>query len=222
MSIDVLTTEVNLSRISIHKPMPSFYPADDDRERKPSYDYRPPPPSERLEYVLMDQENYPLMLELFEGDPDPFVMEAFKSRDALEEYKWAQLDWNRYSFKHGAADYFMRLRGTETYVGVLHLYDLNSETYADMPLRCTIGFAVHRDHRRRGYATEGIRALCAHVVAHYGRPIVLAYTELENTVSQQLMLGLGFRDVTTTEGWSKKYRFFSIDLRTERLRKICL
>ena len=93
--------------------------------RKPRFDYQNLPDTQRLTYELLSWDNYLQMLDLFENAPNPLVSKEFKTRNQLEMYAVSQLEYNWYSFKRGACDWFLRLRETDELVGILHVYNLN-------------------------------------------------------------------------------------------------
>jgi hypothetical protein len=93
----------------------------------PRFDFHDLPETERLRYKLMTWDNFKNYLLLFENDPNPYVMEDFKTLEGLEIYAVNILEYNRFSFKHGGCDWFLRFKTTGELVGVLHIYDLNWE-----------------------------------------------------------------------------------------------
>ena len=95
--------------------------------RKPRFDYKNLPNSERLIYELFTWDNFKQMLHLFENDSSPFISEDFKTLERLENYAVSQLEYSRYSFKRGACDWFLHLKETNELIGILHIYALNWE-----------------------------------------------------------------------------------------------
>ncbi len=61
----------------------------------------------------------------------------------------------------------------------------------------SIGFLLHPDHRRRGYATEAIEGLCAHLLARFD--CVWADYFIENTASAATLSRCGFSPVCEYE-----------------------
>lgn len=56
-----------------------------------------------------------------------------------------------------------------------------------------IGYILHPDHWRRGYASEALRAVIASTFAHHGVPSLTADVDPRNRASLHLLLKLGFR-----------------------------
>ena len=63
-----------------------------------------------------------------------------------------------------------------------------------------IGWHLHPDHQRRGYATEAAKAVLD-AAAAAGIEEVLALTDLDNEPSQRVALRLGMTDEGATERW---------------------
>lgn len=57
------------------------------------------PPTERLEFELLSAANYRRIYELFQGDPNPFVLKDYKDLNDIEEYVSYQLSYSYYSPK---------------------------------------------------------------------------------------------------------------------------
>lgn len=120
--------------------------------------YRDLPDSPRLRYELLSWANYRVLLDLFSHDPSPFVTSSLKKTDQLDLYAAAQLASGRYSGKRGIVDWLLRL-ADGTYIGVLHLYDVNYETWKGKRFPCMCGYAIAEPCRRQGYAEEALRHL---------------------------------------------------------------
>jgi RimJ/RimL family protein N-acetyltransferase len=160
--------------------------------RIPRFDYQNLPDTERLSYELLTWDNFKNFLPLFENDPHPFVMDDFKTLDKLEMYAVSQLEYNWYSFKRGACDWFLRLKTTGELVGVLHLYDLNWEFMNGKHPHCCVGYAIAEPYRRQGFAMEATAHLLEQIPLLFRRYIVRAVPEGDNTVSRSLLEKLGF------------------------------
>ncbi len=79
--------------------------------------YQNLPDSARLRYTLLSWENYITYLQLFENEPNIYVSNQFKSKEKLDEYAVALLEFNYYSGKRGACDWFLSLQdGTKNKV----------------------------------------------------------------------------------------------------------
>lgn len=160
--------------------------------RVPRFDYQNLPDTERLSYELLTWDNFKNFLTLFENDPHPFVMKDFKTLDQLELYAVSQLEYNRYSFKRGACDWFLRLKTTGELVGVLHIYDLNWELMDGKHPFCCVGYAIAVSFRRQGFAEEATTHLLAQIPLIFRRYIIRAVPEGENKASRALLEKLGF------------------------------
>ena len=160
--------------------------------RVPRFDYQNLPDTERLSYELLTWDNFKNFLTLFENDPHPFVMKEFKTLEQLELYAVSQLEYNWYSFKRGACDWFLRLKSTGELVGVLHLYDLNWELMDGQHPYCCVGYALAEPYRRQGFATEATAHLLMQIPLIFRRYIVRVVPEGDNNVSRALLEKLGF------------------------------
>ncbi|MEY4903120.1 MAG: hypothetical protein RLZZ292_935 [Bacteroidota bacterium] len=149
-------------------------------------------PSERLEYEKLSAENYLHLLPLFKEDESPFLDGRYKEETAAKE----NLDFVQdmvYDTKCGGCDFLIRLKGTQQYIGILHLFDYSLETFLDVPLRCTLGYAIAKPFRRHYFATEAIRHLIDYAHQNHGKRKFLVYTSIKNDPSNSLMQSLNFR-----------------------------
>lgn len=175
---------------------------------KPFFPYQNLPDSERLKYELMTWDNCSIMLQLFENDPNPFVEKSLKSRPEFDNYLVDVLDYRYYSPKHGSCDWFLSL-ADGTYVGVLHLYDLNKEIFDGKHPAPFMGYAITESHRGKGFAEEAARHLIKHIPLIFRRYEVEAEPKKENEASRELLKKLGFieqqdRREGNTSVWYKK------------------
>ena len=171
--------------------MRADYPAG-SRLPEAAFPYQPLPPSARLTYELVDWLNFGAYLPLFSADPSPFVDARFKSRAALESYVATLLLAQRYSWKHGAADWLVRRRADGQPLGVLHLYDLSREVIGDWIPHCAVGYALAAPFRRQGYGTEALRYLLTQAAALFGRTEARALSAADNLASRALLGTCGF------------------------------
>ena len=185
--------------------------------RKPRFDYQNLPDTHRLSYELLTWDNFRLMLDLFQNDPDPYLAQDFKSLELLEDYAVGQLEYARYSFKHGACDWFLRLKDTNDLVGTLHIYDLNWELYDGKHPACVIGYGIAEKFRRQGFATEAMQHLLQQIPLIFKRYEVLANPKIANTASRRLLENLGFTEECergSDESWWEKKLVSNIPLKT--------
>jgi [ribosomal protein S5]-alanine N-acetyltransferase len=162
--------------------------------RKPRFDYQNLPDSERLSYELFSWDNFKQMLDLFENDPSPYVNEEFKSLERLEDYAVSQLEYNCFSFKRGACDWFLHKKESNELVGVLHIYALNWELYSGKHPACMIGHAIAEKYRRQGFAFEAMTHLLDQIPVIFKRYEVEAHFKIANSNSQALLTKLGFTE----------------------------
>lgn len=153
--------------------------------------YQNLPDSERLRYTLLSWENYTTYLQLFENDSNIYVSNQFKSKEKLDEYAVALLEFNYYSGKRGACDWFLSMQDG-TYIGALHLYDLNFEIYNGKHPTCMFGYVIAASYRRQGYAYEASLHLLKHIPLIFKRYEVMANPKIENVASMNLLKKLGF------------------------------
>jgi RimJ/RimL family protein N-acetyltransferase len=159
----------------------------------PRFDYQNLPDSERLSYELLTWDNFKNLLPLFENDTNHFVTEEFKTLEELEMYAVSQLEYNWYSFKRGACDWFLRLKTTGELVGVLHIYDLNWELMNGKHPYCCVGYAIAEPYRRKGYALEATEHLLTQIPLIFRRYKIRAVPEGGNIASRNLLEKMGFK-----------------------------
>jgi RimJ/RimL family protein N-acetyltransferase len=170
-----------------------FYKNKKDNELP--FDYKNLPDTNRLHYELMTWDNFQNMLTLFHNDPNPFVSNEFKTLENVEFYAVSQLEFNRFSHKRGACDWFLRDKVTHELVGVLHLYELNTEYYNGKHPACVFGYSITEKYRAQGYAYEAATHLLKQIPLIFKRYEVKAISKNANTASCQLLKKLGFKIV---------------------------
>jgi RimJ/RimL family protein N-acetyltransferase len=157
-------------------------------------------PSERLEYEKLNAENYLALIPLFENDDSPFLDDRYKNEKAAQENLEFVQDMV-FDPKCGGCDFLIKLKGTEQYIGVLHLFDYSLETYADVHLRCTLGYAIGSLFRQKQYAKEALKHLMKYANENHGKKLFLVYTSSKNIASNRLIQSLGFYNV------NEEYRY---------------
>ena len=150
------------------------------------------PESACLEFEMFDENNYLEILRIFEGEDNPFFMDYYRNRKDLEQYKIGLLEYNRFSSNHAGCDWLVKLKGTNTYIGILHLYELSLETFLNRHKRCTIGFAFGQQYRRKHYGTEAVQYFCQFIFSHFKMNCILAYTDKRNSSSIAFIRQLNF------------------------------
>ncbi len=158
----------------------------------PYFDFQEMPASERLEFEMLSEENYLKILEIFQGEENPFFMNYYSDNKALEQYKMLSFEYGRYSSNHAGCDWLVKLKDTNIYIGILHLYEMSLETFLDRHKRCTIGFAFSQQYRRQRYGTEAVQHFACYVFDHFKMKCLLAYTDKKNEVSIAFMQQMGF------------------------------
>ena len=165
------------------------------------------PNSERLSYHFLTVENSSILVDLFQNDDNPFVDNRFQDAAKAKEYAYESAI-SRASAKHGGCDFFICLKDTETYIGVLHLYELSLEQFNDNHLRATIGFGIAAPFRRQYYAMEAVKHLIDYVQNTLKKPNILAYTNPENIAANDFLLSLGL--VLSDEDYIYEYNYYEL------------
>ena len=128
--------------------------------------------------------------------------------EELEKYKDYILKDSRFSSKRGACDWLVKLKETDTYIGIINLFDMSRETYNDTHKKCMIGFNTKASFRRKYYTYEAVQQLSKHIFEHFGRNKIIADVEKENTASKKLLEKLGFKENTAAYYYADDYDFF--------------
>jgi RimJ/RimL family protein N-acetyltransferase len=72
-----------------------------------------------------------------------------------------------------------------------------------------LGYRIAPEHRRQGYAVEGLAAVVALAFGPLGVTSLLAETAIDNTPSQRTLARLGFADTGRRSGrWSERRRSY--------------
>ncbi len=175
---------------------------------EPYYDFINLEPTERLEFEMLDYHNYKAIYEMFKGDETPFAVPEYKNLDALKKYVDNHLNYNRFSPKRGACDWLYKIKKTGEYIGLLNLYELNSETIADMHQHCVIGFATKPSARRKRFTIEAIGQLVDHAITHFQRRHIIAYTLRNNIASKKCLAKANFEEMDDNDHVNDKYCYF--------------
>jgi RimJ/RimL family protein N-acetyltransferase len=157
------------------------------RKKGPLHHFPPMPDSERLSYEIITNNNYSILVSLFEADENPFIDQRFKSLDQAKEYAEDLTDM-LYDPKHGGCDFLIRLKNTPIYIGVVHLFDFSLETH--WATCCTLGFAIGAPFRRKRYATEAMQNLMRYAHTYHQKTFFLVYTAQENLPSNAFVQSL--------------------------------
>lgn len=188
-----------------------FFKEKMSRQRVQHFKFSNIPPSERLTYELVDEDNYEVIFEMFGGDKNPFVSDNYKTLRQVASYSFYLLYDVKFSAKKTGCDWLFKLKDTGEYVGLLNMYDMSRENFADVNKQCTIGFSTAASFRRKGYTLEAIQSLVKHIFESYSiQQRILAYTEKENIASQNLLNKLGFTEPEEVYFGTSVYSYFNL------------
>ncbi len=157
-------------------------------------------------FEKLTTENFQQLYLLFEGDDSLFTAERFKHYETAEQYANELEKYGRFSPKHGSQDWLFKWK--EEYAGILHLYDLSLETFAENNKRCWIGFAIKPSLRKKGITKK--------VVSHFTNYIFRDYPEISyihamslkgNIAAEALLYAVGFKK-DQEERVSAKHNFY--------------
>ena len=115
--------------------------------------------------------------------------------------------YGAYSPKHGGQDWLLKLASGE-YTGILHLYDLSLETFAQNHKRAWIGFATNEKFRKQNLTSKAVQHFINYIFKFY--PVIdfiQAMTMKENEASIRFLLKCGFQK-DLAERISKERAFF--------------
>ncbi len=156
---------------------------------------RPHLSTDRLDLAPMTLEHLPLLVEL---DADAAVLRHILglARTAKEVHDhWGPICQDVDAGAVGLGWWVGRRRDDGDFVG---WWDLSPDRpVLAHPSRAEAGWRLTRRHWRRGYATEGARALLAHGFSTVGLAVVRAETMAVNVASRAVMTKLGMRHVKT-------------------------
>ncbi len=144
--------------------------------------------SKRFEYVLLDKTNYNQINKMFTDDNNPFTEDFYKNGIELNRY----FEFYNSNIELRGRDWLVQSIENKEYVGVFHLFDLSCETINNRNKRCTIGFAIKPDCRRKYYATEVIIHILRYIFNQLPIEKVLAYTDKKNLAVCNLLKNTGF------------------------------
>ena len=141
--------------------------------------------TQRLTIRRLRYEDADAYLDIFTDQQtcdDDGGYEAFTGRDEKFERLIRE-------FSEDPTRYVITLRETGRLIGVIHL--MPPLTMRAVP-SIEIGYCIHRDDRRRGYAFEAVTALLDVLHGELGFKLVLAGAFAFNQPSQRLLEKLGF------------------------------
>jgi GNAT superfamily N-acetyltransferase len=158
-------------------------------------------------FEKLTEQNFANLYLLFEGDTSPFVDERFKTNEGVEEYAKFNYVCGAYLPKHGCQDWFFKWN--DEYAGILHLYDLSLETFAQYNKRAWIGFATAAKFRNRGISVQVVNHFIQYVFDHYHLiDFIHSMTLRENNNASLFLRKRGFIPDEEERLLKKKYNFF--------------
>jgi len=205
-----------MSSNRMRDPEKDFFRRHKKRNSKPYFAWNNLPPTERLDFELLSTSNYGRVLELFQEDTSSFVQEDYKTLAALEEYVDYQLNYAYYSPKRGGCDWLFKLKNNHQYIGILNLYELSKETFADNHKKCMIGYCTVEEQRRKGYTKEAVSNLIDYAFGDLNIEKIIAKTEKENYGSKAFLAALNFREEIEKYYYSELFDFFELVRSSEK------
>lgn len=185
----------------------AFYRSMRREEARPFFEFPPLPPSARLQYQPLDYDNYEILHELFAEEDNPFINLEFKEKEKIGIYVVDLREFAKFSPKRGAFDWLIYWKNRP--VGVLHLFDLSRERANGKNKRCTIGFSIGKEFRRKGFASEAISHQIEYVFEHFSNiERIIAYTAPNNEASIGVLTKLGFSSNAEDFLSTDRYSFF--------------
>jgi RimJ/RimL family protein N-acetyltransferase len=176
---------------------------------KPYFIFPDIPPSGQLSFVKLTSENFTQLYTMFEADANQFTDKRFKHYEEAKKYAQGIEEYGAYSPKHGGQDWFFLWEKEVS--GILHLYDLSLETFAENNLRCWVGFATKPVMRNKGITKKALLYFMQYIFKYY--PLIKyihVMTLKENVPAQRLIKATGFK--ADQEGWtSKEYMFYLME-----------
>ena len=146
------------------------------------------------------------MYLLFEGDSSPFVDERFKTYQRAKEYARFNSTCGAYIPKHGCQDWLFKFN--DVYTGILHLYDLSLENFADNDKRAWIGFAISEKFRNMNIASRAVNQFTLYIFDYYPAiDFIHSMTLQENIIARAFLKKCGF-ELDDEERLSKEHVFF--------------
>ena len=157
----------------------------------------------------MTTENFQQLYLLFEGDDSPFTDKRFKQYDSAKLYASELEKYGRFSPKHGSQDWLFKWK--DEYAGILHLYDLSLETFAENNKRCWIGFATKPSLRKKGITKKVVSHFINYIFQYFPEiNFIHAMTLKENIAAEALLFSLGFKR-DEEERLSKNHNFYLLE-----------
>lgn len=188
-----------------------------DTVRKAYFNFPDIPPAGKLSFEKISSDNFQQLYLMFENDASEFTDERFKHYASAENYAKELELYGAYSPKHGMNDWLFLYESN--YAGIVHLYDLSLETFADNDKRCWIGFATKPDLRNKGITKKAMQVFIKYILENYKSvSYIHAMTLKGNKPAEALLRSLTFNK-DHTERHSKMHDFFILTGFRSHLRK---
>ena len=160
-------------------------------------------------FEKLTTKNFQQLWMLFEVDDSPFTEESFKQYDLAEKYANDLEKYGRFSPKHGSQDWLFKWK--EEYAGILHLYDLSLETFAENNKRCWIGFATKPLLRKKGITKRAVSCFVNYIYTNFTEiKYVHSMTLKGNVAAGALLFSIGFKK-DVEERLSENYNFYLLE-----------
>ena len=180
-----------------------------DRPKEPYFIFPDIPAYKELSFEKLTSENAAQLYLLFESDENPFTDAQFKLYESAKEYTEQLEQYGAFSPKHGGQDWLFLWKNE--YAGILHLYDLSLETFAENNRRCWVGFATKPELRNKGVTKKVLRYFLQYIFENY--PLIRyvhSMTLKENLPAQGLLKAVGFIE-DDAERISVVHRFYMLE-----------
>jgi len=145
--------------------------------------------SKRLEFEFLDKNNYQIINSMFCNDDSPFTEPFYKNKKDLEKY--FELYQTTRIFR--GRDWLIKTINNQEYIGVFHAFDFSRETVNNRNKRCSIGFAIKPESRRKYYASEATMHIVNHIFTNMPIAKILACTDIKNLATCNLLENLNFK-----------------------------
>jgi len=162
-----------------------------------------------LSFEKLTFKNCQQLYLMLKDDENHFTDNRFKHYEDAKEYAQYIEQHGAYSAKHSGQDWLFLWKGE--YAGVLHLYDLSLETFAENNHRCWVGFATKPAMRNKGITKKALQRFIQYIFENY--PFIKylhSMTLKENLASQALLRSVGFKE-DKEERMAKEYVFYLME-----------
>lgn len=146
--------------------------------------------TERLELRAFEASDAPALHQIF-SDPRTHTFSSGPIDDEAETRKWIDRRAERHR-EFGVSWYGLRLKGDTELVGSAGMFIGRTGVEPEL------GMEIRNEDQRKGYATEGARAVVEHALA-VGFPTVWATVRAWNIASRTVLERVGFQ-TDHTEG----------------------